>query len=139
MDAYMREAFTVDCLTAELREPGAVYLVAEASSRIIGFARVAPADPPAYITCPSPLRLAKLYVSADAIGSGVGATLMRSCIDWARDSGYETLWLGVREHNHRAKGFYERWGFVPVGTEPFLLGTDNQTDVLMQFGLGKRG
>lgn len=138
MDAYMREAFTIDRLAAELREPGAVYLVAETTSKIIGFAKVAPTDPPACVTGPSPLRLIKLYVSANAIGSGIGATLMRSSIDWAKNSGHETLWLGVWEHNHRAKNFYERWGFVPVGTESFLLGTDNQTDVLMQLALSER-
>ena len=38
----------------------------------------------------------------------------------------------------RAKAFYERWGFVPVGTEAFLLGTDEQTDVLMQLGVNDR-
>ena len=32
----------------------------------------------------------------------------------------------------RARAFYERWGFVPVGVESFLLGSDEQTDVLMQ-------
>src|SRR4051812_22478804 len=138
MDTYMREAFTVERLTAEIEEPGAVYLVAEDPPKVIGFAKVAPADPPDCITAPSPLRLVKLYVSADAIGSGVGAALMRSSIEWARNSGYESLWLGVWEHNHRAKAFYERWGFVPVGTEPFLLGSDEQTDMLMQLVLSDR-
>jgi len=33
MDAYMRAAFTVERLTAEIREPGAVYLLAETPSR----------------------------------------------------------------------------------------------------------
>jgi ribosomal protein S18 acetylase RimI-like enzyme len=79
-----------------------------------------------------------LYVSAEAIGTGVGAVLMRSSIERARDSCYESLWLGVWEHNHRAKAFYERWGFVPVGTETFLLGSDEQADVLMQLVLSDR-
>src|SRR4051794_27967019 len=138
MDAYSKEAFTVERLAAEIREPGAVYLLVETPPRVVGFAKVAPDDPPDCITAPSPLRLVKLYVSADAIGSGVGAALMRSSIEWARNSGYESLWLGVWEHNHRAKAFYERWGFVPVGTEPFLLGSDEQTDMLMQLVLSDR-
>jgi diamine N-acetyltransferase len=138
MESYMREAFTLERLTSELQEPGAVYLVAEDSSRVIGFAKISPDDPPACITAPSALRLVKLYVAADAIGSGVGAALMRSSIEWAENSGYESLWLGVWEHNHLAKAFYERRGFVPVGTEVFLLGSDEQTDVLMQLVLSDR-
>jgi GNAT superfamily N-acetyltransferase len=135
MDAYMREAFTVERLTSELQEPGAVYLIAENPPKAIGFAKIVPSEPPACISAPSPLRLVKLYVSADAIGTGVGAALMRASIEQARESGYESLWLGVWEHNLRARAFYERWGFVPVGTETFLLGNDQQTDVLMQRAL----
>lgn len=138
MDAYLKEAFTVERLTAELSEPGSVYLVAEASARAIGFAKLATEEPPACVTGPSPVRLVNLYVSADAIGSGVGAALMRSSIQQAKDSGHETLWLGVWEHNQRAKAFYERWGFVPVGVETFRLGSDDQTDVLMQLLLNEK-
>lgn len=138
MAAYMEEAFDVGRIAAEIREPGAVYLVAEAPPKVVGFARVAPAAPPACVTGPAPARLVKLYVSADAIGSGVGAALMRSGIEWAWGAGHKSLWLGVWEHNHRAKAFYERWGFVPVGAETFRLGTDDQSDVLMQLVLSER-
>lgn len=132
MDAYMREAFDVERLASEMREPGAAYLLAETPTRVIGFAKVAPADPPACVTGPSPMRLVRLYVSADAIGSGVGAALMRACIERAKASGRGCFWLGVWEHNHRARAFYERWGFATVGTEAFRLGNEEQTDLLMQ-------
>ncbi len=137
MDTYMKEAFDVRRITAELREPGAAYLVAEAPPKMIGFARLAPASPPPCITGLSPVRLFKLYVSADAIGSGVGAALMRSSIEWAKNAEHRTLWLGVWEHNHRAKAFYERWGFVSVGAETFRVGNDDQSDILMQLVLSE--
>ena len=38
------------------------------------------------------------------------------------------LWLGVWEHNLRAIAFYRKCGFVQCGAQPFLLGTDLQTD-----------
>ncbi len=139
MAAYTAEAFTVERIAAEIGEPGSVFLMAEVSQTVVGFARLAPEAPPACVTGPAPVRLAKLYVSADAIGSGVGATLMRAGIEWARGAGHRTLWLGVWEHNHRAKAFYERWGFIPVGFETFRLGGDDQTDVLMQLAPGERG
>jgi hypothetical protein len=47
------------------------------------------------------------------------------------------MWLGVWEHNHRAKAFYERWGFGAAGVEIFRLGNDNQTDLLMQLALSE--
>ncbi|MES2791877.1 MAG: GNAT family N-acetyltransferase [Planctomycetota bacterium] len=137
MDAYLQESFTIEQLNTELAEPGAVYLLAEANAKVIGFAKVAYTPHPECITEPSPVRLVKLYVSADAIGSGVGAALMCASVDWAKKSGYKSLWLGVWEHNHRAKSFYERWGFKSVGTETFRLGRDDQTDGLMQLGLSE--
>ncbi len=140
MDSYIKEAFTVERLISELQEPGAVYLVAESVQKIVGFAKLAPSNKPDCVTTPSPLRLAKLYVSTEALGTGVGAALMRSSIAWAMKSGFESLWLGVWEHNLRAKAFYERWGFVPVGTEVFVLGSDRQTDILMQlYPINKAG
>lgn len=127
MAADSAGAFAVGTIAAELAEPGAVYLVAEASQKAIGFARLAYEPPPACVTGPAPVRLVKLYGSADAIGTGVGAALMRAVVAWAGESGHKSLWLGVWEHNRRARAFYERWGFVPVGTEVFRLGTDDQT------------
>lgn len=143
MDSYIKESFTIEQLHAQLTEPGVVYLLAEVQTNVVnftkavGFAKVAPVPLPDCITTLSPVRLAKLYVAADVIGSGVGAALMRASIEWAKNSGYKSLWLGVWEHNHRAKAFYERWGFKPVGTEKFRLGSDDQTDVLMQLGLSE--
>ncbi len=63
---------------------------------------------------------------------------MRFGIDWAREAGHQTMWLGVWEHNHRARAFYERWGFIPVGTETFRLGSDEQIDLLMELRLADR-
>lgn len=137
IDAYMREAFVVERVVEELRQPGSVFLVAEALSKPVGFARLEPAHAPECVTGPSPVRLVKLYVSAEAIGSGFGAALMSSSIAWARKAGHGSLWLGVWEHNYRARAFYERWGFRPVGTEAFRLGSDDQVDVLMEWRLGE--
>ena len=137
MDAHMQASFVVERVIDELRQPGTVFLIAEALSKAVGFARLEPASPPECVTGPSPVRLVKLYVSADAIGSGFGAALMRSSIEWARKAGHGSLWLGVWEHNHRARAFYERWGFQPVGTETFRLGSDDQVDVLMEWMLGE--
>jgi GNAT superfamily N-acetyltransferase len=138
MDAYMSEAFTVEGIAAAILQPGTVWLLAETPPKVVGFAMLAPEPLPDCITTPSPVRLVKLYVSADAIGAGVGAALMRASIEWAKNAGFESVWLGVWEHNHRAKAFYERWGFVSVGVEVFRLGSDAQTDVLMQLALTEK-
>jgi len=49
----------------------------------------------------------------------------------ARALGARQLWLGVWEHNLRAIAFYRRVGFAQCSSHPFLLGSDLQTDWVM--------
>jgi ribosomal protein S18 acetylase RimI-like enzyme len=41
----------------------------------------------------------------------------------------------VWEHNTAAIAFYQRYGFIKTGTHPFTLGSDVQTDWIMQLNL----
>jgi ribosomal protein S18 acetylase RimI-like enzyme len=41
----------------------------------------------------------------------------------------------VWEHNTAAIAFYQRYGFVKTDTHPFALGSDVQTDWIMQLDL----
>jgi ribosomal protein S18 acetylase RimI-like enzyme len=86
--------------------------------------------PPA-VTGPAPLELVRFYVDRPWHGSGVARAMMSACDDEARRRGARTLWLGVWEHNPRAIRFYEKCGFVDVGSHKFVLGDDEQTDRLM--------
>ena len=137
MDDYLKTAFAIDRIVDELRQEETTFFIADALTKPVGFAKFESARPPECVTGPSPVRLHKLYVTADAIGTGVGAALMRFGIDWAMGTGYESMWLGVWEHNHRARAFYERWGFRPVGTETFRLGSDEQVDLLIELRLAE--
>ena len=77
------------------------------------------------------IEVARLYAVRRWIGAGVGAALMQHCMREAAARGHDALWLGVWERNERAIAFYERWGFKRVGTQPFQLGSDRQTDHVM--------
>jgi ribosomal protein S18 acetylase RimI-like enzyme len=78
-------------------------------------------------------------VDQAAVGSGIGAALMRAVLDAARRNGRKTLWLGVWERNARAIAFYERWGFEVVGEHVFRLGSDEQTDLIMERAVNAEG
>jgi ribosomal protein S18 acetylase RimI-like enzyme len=41
------------------------------------------------------------------------------------------LWLGVWEENPRAIRFYDKCGFMPVGSQDFNLGAARQRDRVM--------
>lgn len=139
MDDYLNAAFALDRIVGELRQQATTFFIAENPTQPVGFAKLEVSRPPECVTGPSPLRLHKLYINREDIGTGAGAALMRAGIDWAKREGHESIWLGVWEHNLRARAFYERWGFRPVGTEIFRLGSDDQIDLLMEMRLADAG
>jgi ribosomal protein S18 acetylase RimI-like enzyme len=48
-------------------------------------------------------------------GSGAGSELLDGCVRLAREAGNRAVSLSVEDGNDRARGMYERRGFVPVG------------------------
>jgi len=59
--------------------------------------------------------LANMAVTPQFRGSGLGAHLMRSVLEVARDRGVETMYLEVRYSNERAVELYQKFGFCDVG------------------------
>lgn len=132
MAAYLAETFNPACQTEEIADPLSVFLIAEIDGMAVGYARIKAGDVPACVTGAKPIELVRLYVSQQWLGRGVGAGLMQRCIKEAQQAGYSTMWLGVWEHNDRARDFYRKWKFQDVGSHIFQLGSDPQTDILME-------
>lgn len=75
------------------------------------------------------IELVRLYVLKEFHGVGVANELMNFAIDFARNNGFDTMYLSVWEYNFRARGFYEKHGFTNTGFEnDFPLGSTPQTD-----------
>ena len=132
MTAYLASSFSLEKQTEELADPHSVFLIAETDKVAVGYAMLRWGEVEDGITGDKPVELVRLYVSRESLGRGVGAALMQAGIGEAKRQGYETLWLGVWEHNSRAQAFYRKWNFHEVGTHVFQLGEDPQTDILMQ-------
>lgn len=63
-----------------------------------------------------------LYVRAEAAGRGLGRTLLRTAVAFARTlPGMEQVLLSVVASNDRAAGLYRSEGFVRIGLEPRAL------------------
>jgi ribosomal protein S18 acetylase RimI-like enzyme len=131
MQAYMTSAFGADIQAAELRDPRVTVYLAEVAGAMAGYAMLREGPAPASVGEANAVEIARLYAATHAIGAGVGATLMRRCLDEALVRGRRAVWLCVWEHNPRAIAFYRRWKFVDVGATTFLLGRDMQSDRVM--------
>ncbi len=135
LESYVTGAFGVLAQEAELADPACAYLLAESGDTLVGFALIRAGIADAVVTGPEPVEVQRFYVDHRWHGREVAPQLMARCIDMARTRGGRTLWLGVWEFNPRAIRFYSKQGFTDVGSHPFLLGNDLQTDRVMQRSL----
>ena len=133
IEAYLTKTYGEAQQLREIEDPSIVTLVVEDDGALVAFAQLRGSHAEH-----GDVELARLYVDRDQHGRGIAQSLMNASIDAARELGGATLWLGVWERNARAIRFYEKCGFRDVGSQPFLLGSDLQTDRVMTFVISAR-
>jgi ribosomal protein S18 acetylase RimI-like enzyme len=131
MERYVSAAFGVAVQRAEITDPGAVVLLAETGNELAGYAHVRRWIAPAEIQSSSPIELKRFYIAPAWHGQGLASRLMEAVVDVAEQFGGDVIWLAVWERNPRAISFYRKCGFTNAGSQPFLLGDDEQTDRIM--------
>ncbi len=132
LNHYMRQAFSIEQISAELAKENDIFLIGEVEGQPAGYAKLVIESMEAGITATRPVELSRLYSHQEYIGKGVGQNLMDACFERARLENRDVMWLGVWEYNPRAQRFYEKNGFRVVGKHIFQLGSDPQIDLLMQ-------
>lgn len=129
--AYTRAAFGEPIQRAELEDPQTTVFFAEREGDVVGYMMLREGTTPSIVPADDALQIARLYARQRALGRGGGAALMQRALAEAAGRVRDAVWLGVWDRNERAIRFYESWGFHRVGSQPFLLGSDLQTDLLM--------
>jgi ribosomal protein S18 acetylase RimI-like enzyme len=127
MESYTSVAFTEEKQRREIETDGCITLLGEENGDAIAYAQIrsTPAAPHGDV------EIARFYVDQPHHGRGIAQVLMDAVETHAHTLGGTRLWLGVWEHNLRAIAFYRKHGFTQCGAQPFLLGTDLQTDWVM--------
>ena len=131
MALHLARAYGVAQQGAELRDPGITTLLVQEDGKAIAYAQIRDHHVPECVTDATAIELWRFYVDRGWHGRGIAPALMDRVKSEARLRGARTLWLGVWEHNARARAFYAKCGFIDVGEHIFLFGTDPQTDRVM--------
>ena len=116
---------------ANLTDPDVAIHVAEDGGELAGFVELAPKKLP-YETDQPAIELRRLYLRSNAHGRGIADHLMRWALREAADRGARELILSVFVDNHRARRFYQRYGFEVVGKYDFMVGTHADEDLILK-------
>lgn len=127
-------SFTPEAWAGEFADPRYRFRVAEVDGEIVGYLKLGPSALPVE-TDKRALELRQIYVLKAHHGSGIAAALSEWAIDEARRGGFEELYLTVYVDNHRARRFYDRYGFEAVGRYEFMVGSHADEDIIMRKAL----
>ena len=116
---------------AQLSDPAYAFRIAEAEGEAVGYVKLGPLKLPVETDRPAML-LDQLYVLKAHHGAGIAHALMDWALDETRRGGAERLYLTVYVDNHRARRFYDRYGFEAVGRYDFMVGSHADEDIIMR-------
>ncbi|CAN5348459.1 GNAT family N-acetyltransferase [soil metagenome] len=137
IEAFIADHLSFENFTVYLADPTRDLLLASVDGEPAGYTMLVTAEPTdaevaASITTRPTSELSKFYVRAGRHGSGLSGVLMSATVDAARERGSAAVWLGVNDQNARANRFYEKHGFVTVGTKHFRLGDRLEDDFVKE-------
>jgi ribosomal protein S18 acetylase RimI-like enzyme len=123
--------FTLEAWASEFSDPHYGFRVAEAREEIVGYVKLGPLTLPVE-TDANAMELRQLYILKDYHGIGIAHALMDWALGEARRRRAEEIYLTVYTDNHRARRFYDRYGFESVGQYHFMVGSHADEDIIMR-------
>jgi len=114
----------------QLRDPIFSCRIAEVDGEPVAYVKLGPIKIPVDNDRRA-LLLDQFYVLQEHHGSGIARDLMEWALVEARRREAERLYLTVFTENHRARRFYDRYGFEAVGRYDFMVGNHADEDIIM--------
>ena len=131
---FLEAAFGSAGLPADLTDSAYRVRIVTEGDAIVGYCKIGP------VTFPgdwpdNAIELHQLYILGEHHGAGLAPVLMGWALDQARTRGASEMILSVFVDNHRARRFYERYGFEEIGGYTFMVGDHEDDDRLMRLKL----
>ena len=135
MNHYLEVNLSLEQLTLELNNPFTSFYFAKNSKEILAYLKLNEAEAQTEKRDIPSLEIERIYVCKEYQNRGVGQFLLNHSIQITKNKQLNLIWLGVWEHNVSAIRFYERNHFQFFGKHSVMLGSDEQTDLLMELKL----
>ncbi len=130
--SYIDQAFHKTKLEEELLNANSAYYFLKKGGEVAGYFKLNFAKADGDIPEASSVELERIYVLPFFQGQGLGAMIINKAVAITKQKGFQWLWLGVWDQNHKAIGFYEKQGFQRYGQHIFWMGEEEQNDWLMR-------
>jgi len=132
MASYIKESFNEQRMKEELSNNASSFFLLFIEDKLSGYLKLNEVEAQTDIKDVIALEIERIYIYKEYQGGGFGQVLMDKALQMAEEKGLEYIWLGVWEKNIKAIGFYERNQFTVISSHSFILGDDNQTDLIMK-------
>lgn len=132
MNHYLEVNLSMEQLTSELNQADTSFYFAKNGKEILAYLKLNEADVQTEKRNIPSMEIERIYVRKEFQNRGVGQFLLDHSIQITKNKQLKLIWLGVWEQNVSAIRFYERNHFQFFGKHAFMLGKDEQTDLLME-------
>ncbi|WP_340157397.1 GNAT family N-acetyltransferase [uncultured Maribacter sp.] len=132
---YIEKAFAFNKIKSELLNANSEFYFVFRNDMLVGYFKLNVLSAQSDVKRDDSIELERIYVLKEYQNLGLGKQFLHHIKNIALVKNKKMLWLGVWEENARAIKFYERHGFQKFDTHPYFIGSDEQTDWLMQFDL----
>lgn len=134
IQAYIQKAYQIETFATQLNDNNYYFAVAFLNEMPIGYIKLI-INAKHEALKGKTIELEKIYVLKKYWDTKCGAALMQHAIDYCKHQKADNLFLGVWEENHRAVGFYKKFGFTIFATRQFQLGKRMCDDYMMNLPL----
>ena len=104
------EDAALDCMTETYDNPKMCYFVVAEDNEILGGAGISPLENYKGNIC----ELQKMYFMPEARGKGWGSKMMATCLDFAKEAGFEQCYLETMPYMDDARKLYFKSGFKSI-------------------------
>ena len=130
---FLEQAHSRTAFLKMLADPVQKLWVAESTTgQALGYAAAGPCRLPHPDVAIGDAEIKRLYLRADAHGTGLAGRMMEVALKGIDPAGTRTVWLGVWSGNDRAQRFYARYGFEKAGEYDFKVGATVDREFIMR-------
>lgn len=130
---YIKDSLNTEQLTDELNNANSQFYLAYSDTEAVGYLKINFGDAQTESFNENALEVQRIYILQNFHGKNIGQLLLDEVKKIAQITNVDSVWLGVWEENHRALRFYTKNGFIVFDKHVFIMGNDEQTDLLMRF------